>query len=451
MRNKKYILWSLLVGMLCMSAEQARADFFYDDNGEFTYEGYTFIGAATIAVAAGTYATYRYLYPPKDQAVVKQSSQKNKTIDSVSLISMVLAAEVMAIMLIDGEIEEYIYQPIRKKKTIDDFLKQKLLDRENELEWKRRNGVNYYTILTEQQKNELLEIKLQQIKTSDSIKIAVVARLTKDYSYDRLIKFIEDAGTLAIKKNNGILEISHINMIFNDVNVGPQVNENYFSRAAILETAYHEAGHAFVQASKGTKFILHEVTIEPRRDAKSQSSNPFRSQFDNQYEIRCIVGLCRLIPISQDAYDAKTLTEDDLEYEIMILLAGGVSEQVADLPCQLQEKDREHGSLSDFLARRSRASQDINQAHVIALEMVRLQYVRNGIQNLPEQSKIMKDRDKIIADIYPKTYKFVKEHRSDIKKIAMLLMAKKTVSGDEVHNHLGVPRKKYDFEQDHAA
>lgn len=472
-RNKKYILWSLLIGMICVSTEQVRADFLYDDNGEFTYEGYVFTGSATIATIAATYATYRYLYPSKkDEAQGPESCQKNKTVDSAALISIVLAAQAMAIVCINHGVEENIRKPrreekeilnqslrekeesarqiireekeradqslqaLREKNIVDNFNKivedcerraealkeQELLNYEEELAWKNNNNITSLDILTEEQKIQLLKIKLKNIKKSDSMKIPVIARLTQGCSYGNLIALIKEAQILAMQQGDEFLDMRHINMVYYHATMGQKDKKYIRSDADLVKTAFHEAGHAFVVVTMNNKNIIHEVTIEPRR---YKSNNP-----------TCL-GCMQVLRIykNQLMFD---WTEDDFEKEVMMYLAGGISEQVADLPYKLKEEDREHGSLSDFLSRPGVRS-DVEYARVCVFMIAELRRRKNN-------HWFRENEDVIMQEVYKKTFKLVKEKRLEIKKIAMPLLEKKTMSGDEVHELLGIPKKKYDFE-----
>jgi hypothetical protein len=387
-QNKKYMLWSLIVGMICIPGEQARADFFHDDNGKFTREGYTFSAAASVAVVAGCYATYHYFYPPKKDELLDNKSCEAK-IDVTSLITMVLALEVMAIMAADGGVDEYLRRPIRKKNREDDVLVQELLDPANELAWRIREGLSSYSDLTEQQKIELLKTKLKQIKTSDLLKIPLIARMTRDHSYDKMIKLVNEAGTLAIRKGNRIMDITHINMIFNNYNLGVQDKKILRNRNETRKTAFHEAGHAVVGASLSNKQIVHEVTIVPRRD---QRSGIF-GRYSNPFENRWIGGFSRSIPISKDILDTSTWTEDDLMREMQFFLAGGVSEQVAGLPYPLKGDAQKNGSLSDFLSRPGVAD-DVLKANGAALLIIQLRRAKKGLstQWVSWQDKIKIDQ-----------------------------------------------------------
>lgn len=421
LHNKKYILWFFLIGMMCLQVEQTQANVFYDDEGQFTLEGRAFLGAAAIAVIAASYKGYRFLYSEKNLTTeTKIVERKNKKFDAQSLICMILALEVMAITAIDGCAEHFIRRPMRKKKIADILAEQELLKHETELEWKSRKSIESGDILSEQQAIELVYIKLRDIQRADSVKIPLIARITIGFSYEKLVDFINEAVLLAIKNDDGVLDMSHINMIKANFDTGPQYEKFHCQ----YETACHEAGHAVVVVDKlSNLFALDSVTIVPRKNNLSYKK-------DN------VAGFASFTPLSN--YRFNKTTEDDVKNVIMMYFAGGVAEQVSELPAPLKKEDQTQGSLSDFESRFGVQS-DLKEARKFAMLLAEMRcssWNKNKCQ------------EEYLLEGYKKTFAYITSKKSEVEKVAQLLMEESTIPGKEVYRVLGKPEPLYDFERD---
>ncbi|AQQ71224.1 ATP-dependent zinc metalloprotease FtsH [Limihaloglobus sulfuriphilus] len=111
---------------------------------------------------------------------------------------------------------------------------------------------------------EILKVHSRKIKLSEDVKLDIIARGTPMFSGAQLEALINEAAIAATMANKEFVEHSDLEEARDKVRWGRAKKSLKVDQKEKLETAYHEAGHAIIQASLEDADPLHKVSIIPR-------------------------------------------------------------------------------------------------------------------------------------------------------------------------------------------
>lgn len=264
--------------------------------------------------------------------------------------------------------------------------------------------------LSDDDTKKYLENVFQHIKFADHIDASMVYNLIfefysgQHFSLVNYINFIHNAQHIALKDNSDFVDLKHLYQALahkkNDfqwiLNLKKLVYRDNES------TMYHEAGHALLAMKKNTGRSVSYVTALPRI---------------------CYDGMVSM----QEHYKDITQNDLQLEHDIMMYLAGGVSEQVFGFPTQVIFDDMDAGFL-DLLERHG-AFSDLEQARTAARLLIK-------DQDELDENVIHQQIELILKDCYIKTFNYISENKSDIICIVDLLRKKGIISSIELQHLL---------------
>lgn len=280
--------------------------------------------------------------------------------------------------------------------------------------------------------------------------ISLVACLTQNFSRTKLEKFIKILKKFATeytidfmhqKKDKYAvidrvypIDMTHVTLALEEILFGSKIF-NKQNKEEVLNTAVHEAGHA-VAIVRNKNCILHHASIIPR--AKSAGRN-YLTHFD----------------------ESEFLTVDDYKAYIVIDLCGGVAEQIFGFNKRWYveqnykvEKDETSYSwpnmaedFDDFIKRPS-IKLDMKAARQSAISLLEYQaHFASFSRNLHDDDfDIEHEIRTIIEECYYQAVGLIQAHKSEIEKIAQLLIRKDIVLGDEMYAVSGIDRPLYQFE-----
>jgi cell division protease FtsH len=257
-------------------------------------------------------------------------------------------------------------------------------------------------------RTKILEVHIRTVKTGPDVDLERVARGTPMFSGADLAAIINEAAILATMNNKPHVELADLEEARDKVRFGRARTSRKVEEEERVATAYHEAGHATVQALLEHADPVHKVTIIPRGQA---------------------LGATFSLP-EKDRYGfARRHLLDTLQ----VLCGGRIAEE------------RKTGDIS------SGAAMDIQQATQFARHMVlewgmskRLGFV--GYAGADTREVFIPEREysdetarvideevkRIIDEAYSGAETIINEHWERVKAIAEALLKYETLQGEEV-------------------
>lgn len=254
-------------------------------------------------------------------------------------------------------------------------------------------------------REEILKVHAKKLKLAPDVDLALIARLTPGSSGADLANMLNEAAIISARRHEKTVSVDAINEARDKVFFGKEHRKIMDDDQKRL-IAYHEGGHALVQALiDDGKDKIHKVTIIPRGQS---------------------LGSTMFFPVK----DEYTSSKMSLLNYICMCLGGRAAEEVA---------------LDDIT---NGASCDIKQATATARNMV----VNFGMSKLgpvdlsydPESSfvksvseKTSEEIDAIVLDIVERQLerakKLLSDNRDKLDLIASELLLRETIDGDDIY------------------
>ena len=152
-------------------------------------------------------------------------------------------------------------------------------------------------------REEILRVHTRKIPINDDVDLGVLARGTPGFSGADLANMVNEAALVAARQNRKTVLMWDFEQAKDKVLMGAERKSMLLSDEEKKVTAYHEAGHALVAATRAHSDPLHKVTIIPRGMA---------------------LGVTMQLPID----DKHTYTRDYLETRLAIMMGGRVAEEL---------------------------------------------------------------------------------------------------------------------------
>jgi cell division protease FtsH len=113
-------------------------------------------------------------------------------------------------------------------------------------------------------REEILKVHVKKIKLAAGVDLAVIARGTPGFSGAELANLINEAALLAARKGMSAVTLAELEEARDKVRWGRERRSLAMSEKERVGTAWHEAGHAFLNVVLPHTHPLHKVTIIPR-------------------------------------------------------------------------------------------------------------------------------------------------------------------------------------------
>ncbi|MBI5199711.1 MAG: ATP-dependent metallopeptidase FtsH/Yme1/Tma family protein [Nitrospirae bacterium] len=150
----------------------------------------------------------------------------------------------------------------------------------------------------------ILKVHTKKIPLADNVNLEVVARGTPGFSGADLANLVNEAALLGARKGKSKVDMEDFESAKDKVLMGVERKSMVMSDREKKTTAYHEAGHTLVAKLIPETDPVHKVSIIPRGRA---------------------LGLTQQLPVD----DRYTYARDFLANEIVVLLGGRASEEIA--------------------------------------------------------------------------------------------------------------------------
>ena len=152
-------------------------------------------------------------------------------------------------------------------------------------------------------REEVLAVHARKVPVADDVALRVMARGTPGFSGADLANMVNEAALNAARANRKAVLMADFEAAKDKVMMGAERKSMLLSDEEKRVTAYHEAGHALVAATRQHADPLHKVTIIPRGMA---------------------LGVTMQLPID----DKHTVTKDYLDTQLAILMGGRIAEEI---------------------------------------------------------------------------------------------------------------------------
>jgi cell division protease FtsH len=149
----------------------------------------------------------------------------------------------------------------------------------------------------------ILKVHTKKIPLAEDVDISVLARGTPGFSGADLANLVNEGALLAARQNRKTVTMMDFETSKDKVLMGAERKSMILSEEEKRNTAFHEAGHAFVASMIPNADPLHKVTIIPRGMA---------------------LGVTMQLPID----DKHTYTRDYLETQLAIMMGGRAAEEI---------------------------------------------------------------------------------------------------------------------------
>jgi len=258
----------------------------------------------------------------------------------------------------------------------------------------------------------ILEVHTRDKPLADDVDLSVLARRTPGFTGADLANMVNEAAILAARHRKKKIDMQEFEEAIDRVLAGPEKRSRIISEREKEIIAYHEAGHALVAHILPNTNPVHKISIIPRGRA---------------------LGYTLTLP-TEDRY---LVTKSELMDELAMMLAGRVAEEMV------------FGDVT------TGASDDLERATKIARQMVteygmseRLGPLTFGHKNgevflgrdlarepnySPEIAfEIDKEVRQIIDEAYNRAREILSENRSQLDRLARMLIEKETITSDEL-------------------
>jgi cell division protease FtsH len=152
-------------------------------------------------------------------------------------------------------------------------------------------------------REEVLAVHARKVPTAEDVDLRVMARGTPGFSGADLANMVNEAALNAARFNRKAVLMIDFEAAKDKVMMGAERKSMLLSDEEKRVTAFHEAGHALVAATRDHADPLHKVTIIPRGMA---------------------LGVTMQLPVD----DRHTVTKDYLETQLAILMGGRIAEEI---------------------------------------------------------------------------------------------------------------------------
>ncbi len=261
-------------------------------------------------------------------------------------------------------------------------------------------------------REEILKVHAKKIKLGEDVVLSTVARNTPGFSGADLANLLNESALIAARYNKRVVDRHDIEEARDKIAFGRERRKLMDDEDKRM-TAFHEAGHALVQAIIDDGHLpLHKVTIIPRGRA---------------------LGMTMMLPKK----DILGQSKKHLLNQICCFMAGRIGEET-------ETHDFSNGASGDIkqatkIARHMVCDWGMSSLGPVAFgenhDQVFLGKEINRNQNFSESTaeKIDEAISEIITKQYSRAKEIVDEHREALRKIGEALLEHETIEGIHVH------------------
>lgn len=260
-------------------------------------------------------------------------------------------------------------------------------------------------------REEILGVHAKKIKLSKDVNLSTVARNTAGYSGADLENLLNEAALLAARSSKTCVELSDLDEARDKISFGRERKKLMDEKDKRI-TAYHEAGHAIIQATLDDGLLpVHKVTIIPRGQS---------------------LGSTMMLP----SKDILNYSKTHLLNQICTSLGGRVAEE-------MMFNEQSSGASADIRSATKMARRMVCDWGMSALGPIAFGDNRDHIflgeeiareQNYSERTaqRIDETISSIIDEQYKRACELLKEKKASLEILAQALLKYETLEGSHV-------------------
>ncbi len=273
-------------------------------------------------------------------------------------------------------------------------------------------------------REQILKIHIRGVKLSKDVDVGVVAARTPGFVGADLANIVNEAALLAARKGKTEVDMKDFEAAIDRIVTGLEKKTRVMNKKEKETVAYHECGHTIVAEFLPTTDPVHRVSIVQRGIAA--------------------LGYTLQLP-TEDRY---LMTKTELKDKLCVMLGGRVAEEIV------------------FNEISTGAQNDLQRAAVIARSMIteygmsekfgpltfekerRPMFLDMGLpQGAKEYSEetareIDQEVKRLIDEAYKKVQRLLTANQNKLRTLAVQLLEKETIEGDEIRKILELPEKK---------
>ena len=257
---------------------------------------------------------------------------------------------------------------------------------------------------------DTLKVHTRKIKLSEDVDLNRIAQATAGCVGADLANLVNEAALRAVRQGRGAVTQEDLLVSFETVIAGAEKKNTVLSESQKRLVAYHEVGHALVSALRKESTPVTKITIVPRTQGA--------------------LGYTLYLP-DEEKY---IVTREELLTELCSLLGGRAAEQVAFSTMTTGASNDLHRATS--LARHMIAQYGMSDAlGLMAPASVQHQYLDGATQldcSQKTAAKIDEAVQQLLDECYKVTVQLLTENRPLLDEIAVYLLEKETITGDEL-------------------
>jgi cell division protease FtsH len=256
---------------------------------------------------------------------------------------------------------------------------------------------------------EILRVHAKKVKLGPKVDLERIARGTPMFSGADLAAIINEAAIMATMANKDFVEQEDLEEARDKVKFGRAKKSRVREKDENKLVAFHEAGHAVLQALLPDADPLHKVTIIPRGAAGGATfSLPEKDRMG--YSLKYLVATMRMACGGRIA-----------EHKAMGDVSSGASSDIAQVTKMARTMIEEWG-MSDRLGFIRYAGVDTRE-----MFMAEREYSEDTAKIIDEEVR------RIVDEAYRDAERLLNEHWSQVEAVASALLRYETLSADEVH------------------
>ncbi|MBS0236226.1 MAG: ATP-dependent zinc metalloprotease FtsH [Proteobacteria bacterium] len=271
---------------------------------------------------------------------------------------------------------------------------------------------------------EILKVHARKVPMSPDVDLATIARRTVGFSGADLANVINESALLAARRDHNFVTMAELEEAIDKVMMGALRKSMVMNEEERRLTAYHEGGHAIVNLFSPGADKIHKVTIVPRGRA---------------------LGMVMQLP-EDDRY---SMTLEQFEARLTIAMGGRAAEELI-----FGERKVTSGASNDIKVATSLARKMVTQwgySEKIGPVLVGDEREEVFLGHSLGQQKHMSDQlartiddeiKRLLEESHAKAMGILNKHLDLLHKLALSLLERETMSGEEVLELLGLGNKQ---------
>jgi cell division protease FtsH len=264
----------------------------------------------------------------------------------------------------------------------------------------------------------ILKVHIKEVKLAKDVDIAKVAALTPGFVGADLANLVNEAALLSARGDKKSVGMAEFQEAIDRIIGGLEKKNRMMNAKEKKIVAYHESGHALVAMTVPTADPVNKVSIIPRGIAA--------------------LGYTQQLP-TEDRY---LMTKEELLDRLCVLLGGRVAEEIVF-------KDISTGAQND-LQRATDIARSMVTEYGMSEKLGLVTYARErrplfldttfspAKEYSDETAKEIDDEvERLMSEAHDQVKQIISENREQLELLALTLLEKETVMGDELRKLLG--------------